>query len=54
MADVSSPRLRGSDGVRCGDPTAGLGSSGASTGPHLHFEMWRGGRRVDPTRLLRS
>ena len=50
----SRPRLGLNDGVGRGDPVGGLGSSGASTGPHLHFEMWRDGSRVDPTRILPS
>jgi murein DD-endopeptidase MepM/ murein hydrolase activator NlpD len=28
------------------------GSSGHATGPHLHFEIWRWSRPVDPVALL--
>jgi len=28
------------------------GSSGNASGPHLHFEVWRWGRQVDPAPLL--
>ena len=52
--DRSGARLSLNDSVRRGDPVGGLGSSGASTGPHLHFEMWRDGSQVDPTRILGS
>ncbi|MCY3782258.1 MAG: M23 family metallopeptidase [Chloroflexi bacterium] len=38
--------------VHRGDAIGGLGSSGASTGPHLHFEVRQNGAHVDPTRIL--
>ena len=53
-SESSGPRLTLNDRVRRGDPIGGLGSSGASTGPHLHFEMWRDGRRIDPGLVLPS
>jgi murein DD-endopeptidase MepM/ murein hydrolase activator NlpD len=28
------------------------GSTGTTTGPHLHFEIWKRGRQVDPVRYL--
>lgn len=28
------------------------GQSGTATGPHLHLEVWRWGREVDPVQLL--
>lgn len=44
--------------VSVGTVLAGVGSSGASFGAHLHFEMWEGGwqrgRPVDPLPQLRA
>ena len=43
--------------VVAGQPIGQVGSNGQSTGPHLHFEIWEGGRftggrAVDPMPLL--
>jgi len=34
--------------VRQGDVIGYVGMTGLATGPHLHYELWRGGRRLDP------
>lgn len=48
-------RLDVGDDVKTGDPVGVVGRSGnaASVGCHLHFEVKRGGRWVDPWPLLR-
>jgi murein DD-endopeptidase MepM/ murein hydrolase activator NlpD len=40
--------------VTAGDVLGRLGSTGRSTGPHLHYEVRVDGEPVDPTRFLRA
>lgn len=38
--------------VTRGEPLALMGSTGRSTGPHVHFEVLRNGRQVDPLSFI--
>jgi murein DD-endopeptidase MepM/ murein hydrolase activator NlpD len=38
--------------VKKGEPIALLGNSGQSSGPHLHFEIWKDGVAIDPRQIL--
>lgn len=44
--------VKAGQSVKKGQQIAEMGSSGRSTGPHVHFEVLRNGKAVDPRRYL--
>lgn len=51
-AHASKLLVKVGDVVTSRDAIAAVGSSGRSTGPHLHFEVLRNGEATDPRRYL--
>lgn len=51
-AHLSEIGVRAGQAVRGGEVIGLSGQSGSASGPHLHFEVWRWGREVDPVPLL--
>lgn len=53
-AHLASLDVKAGDIVTQGQQLGRVGSTGRSTGPHLHFEVTQGGRRVDPEQFVRN
>ena len=49
--DRFAPDLKQGQQVAAGDVIGFVGTTGRSTGPHLHFEMLQGGEHIDPFSL---
>ena len=45
---MSSVAVYNGQYVSQGDTIGYVGSTGWATGPHLHYEIWSGGSRIDP------
>jgi murein DD-endopeptidase MepM/ murein hydrolase activator NlpD len=51
-AHLSAIRVEAGTPVRRGQIIGAVGRSGSASAPHLHFEVWKRGRQVDPVQWL--
>ena len=51
---LSAINVKARQRVVSGDKIGELGSTGRSTGPHLHYEVWQNGERVNPARFTKQ
>jgi len=51
---ASALQVKEGDSVRAGDPVALVGHTGRATGPHLHFEVRKDGKPINPNSTLNS
>jgi len=51
-AHMSELSVKEGDEIKAGSVIGKIGSTGLSTGPHLHFEVIRDGETVDPISVL--
>ena len=49
---LSKSNVKTGQRVKRGDVVALMGSSGYSTGPHLHYEVWRNGQALNPSKYI--
>jgi len=49
---IAPPRVRAGDDVQEGQIIGAIGVTGLTTGPHLHFAVWRDGELIDPLSLI--
>ena len=51
-AHLSNVDVAAGQPIGAGELVGASGSTGTVSGPHLHFEVWKRGRQIDPVRYL--
>ena len=51
-AHLDSIEVKTGQRSKAGDTLGGLGSTGVATRPHVHVEVHRDGKRIDPATLI--
>lgn len=51
-AHLAAVAVADGQALAAGTPLGSAGATGYATGPHLHYEVWRKGRNVDPSEWL--
>ena len=54
FAHLAAARVKVGERVAPHQVIGAVGSTGRSTGPHLHYEIWKGGRLQNPSRFLEA
>ncbi len=50
-AHLARLSVQSGDGISDGEQIGFAGNTGVSSGPHLHFEIWKDGEKVDPANI---
>lgn len=50
--NIAPPRVAAGDEVQRGQIIGAIGMTGMTTGPHVHFVVWRDGELIDPLSLV--
>jgi murein DD-endopeptidase MepM/ murein hydrolase activator NlpD len=53
-AHNSQNKVHAGQKIKRGEVIAYSGSTGVTTGPHVHYEVWQGGKSVDPEPFLKG
>jgi len=53
-AHNKSNSVKVGDVIKRGDIVAYIGSTGSSTGPHVHYEVWKNGKSVNPMPFVKG